>query len=397
MKGIYFDNAATTAVRPAALEAMLPYFKELFQNPSSLYSESDDARKAMADARATCAEAIGAKPEEIFFTGGGSEGDNWVIKGTAWTKGKARPTVITSAIEHHAVLHSVEFLKKQGFNTIFLPCTEDGTITPEILEQHITDDTCLVSIMFANNEVGTIQPIKELAEVAHKHGALFHTDAVQAVGHVALDVKDLGVDFLTAAGHKFGGPKGVGFAYIRKGLRIENLIHGGGQERYRRAGTENVAGIVGMAAALKEAIAEMPEENARLQGLRDQLIDGLLSAIPHSRLNGSRTHRLPSNVNLSFVGIEGETMLFDLEDNGFCCSTGSACASASLDPSHVLMAMGLAHEWAHGSVRLTLGPSTTQADVDSALKILPPIVARRREMSPLWHSYLAEQKEGNRS
>lgn len=395
MKGIYLDNAATTAVRPVALEAMMPYFKDLFQNPSSLYGASDQARTALAEARKICADAVGAGADEIFFTGGGSEGDNWVIKGTAWSKGKNRPTVITTAIEHHAVLHSAEFLKKQGFNVIYLPCDSEGTVSPETLEAHITDDTCLVSVMFANNEIGTIEPIKELAAVAHRHGALFHTDAVQALAHVPIDVKELDVDFLTAAAHKFGGPKGVGFAYIRKGLRIENLIHGGGQEKNRRAGTENIPGIAGMAAALKEAQAEMPGEIERLTALRDRLIDGLLQVIPYSRVNGSRTHRLPGNANLSFVGIEGETMLFDLQDDGLCVSTGSACASSSLDPSHVLMALGLPFEWAHGSVRLTLGRDSTPEDVDEALKVLPAIVARRRDMSPLWHSFLNEQKEGH--
>lgn len=398
MNPIYLDNAATTAVRPEVLEAMLPYFIEQYQNPSSLYSASDNVRQAVAQARHQVASVINANDDEIFFTAGGSEGDNWIIKGTAWSKGKSKPVLITSNIEHHAVLHSFDFLKKQGFEIRFVEVDHEGTVTPEALEKVIDQQTCLVSIMFANNEIGTIQPIAQLAKVAHDHGALFHTDAVQALTQVPIDVKALNVDFLTGAGHKFKGPKGVGFAYIRKGLRIENLIHGGGQEKFRRAGTENVPGIVGLGKAISLAASEMDSEIKRLSALRDRLIEGILKSVPHSQINGSRTHRLPNNVNCSFVGIEGETLLFDLDDNGLSASTGSACASASLDPSHVLMALGMPFEWAHGSVRMTLGHETTQEHIDAALKVLPQIISRRREMSPLWHQYLASLngKEGNK-
>lgn len=390
------DYAATTFVRPEVIEAMLPYFGAEFYNPSSLYSFSDHNKQAIAKARAQVAKVINASPDEIFFTAGGSEADNWALKGTAWAfaekKGKH---VITSCIEHHAVLHSADFLKKQGFDVTILPVDSDGVVKPEVLRAAMRPDTCLVSIMFANNEIGTIEPIKELAAVAHEFGALFHTDAVQAVTHTPIDVKDLDVDMLSAAGHKFYAPKGIGFLYIRKGLRIENLVHGGGQEKSRRAGTENVAGIVAIGAAIELAAQEMEKENARCASLRDRLIDGILSAVPHAKLNGSRTERLPGNANFSFVGIEGETLLLDLNDAGIAASTGSACASASLDPSHVLMSIGLKHEQAHGSVRLTIGHGTTDDDIDAVLDVLPKIVSRRREMSPLWFEYLESLKGGN--
>lgn len=396
MKKIYMDYAATTFVRPEVIEAMLPYFGAEFYNPSSLYSFSDHNKQAIAKARAQVAKVINASPDEIFFTAGGSEADNWALKGTAWAfaekKGKH---VITSCIEHHAVLHSADFLKKQGFDVTILPVDSDGVVKPEVLRAAMRPDTCLVSIMFANNEIGTIEPIKELAAVAHEFGALFHTDAVQAVTHTPIDVKDLDVDMLSAAGHKFYAPKGIGFLYIRKGLRIENLVHGGGQEKSRRAGTENVAGIVAIGAAIELAAQEMEKENARCASLRDRLIDGILSAVPHAKLNGSRTERLPGNANFSFVGIEGETLLLDLNDAGIAASTGSACASASLDPSHVLMSIGLKHEQAHGSVRLTIGHGTTDDDIDAVLDVLPKIVSRRREMSPLWFEYLESLKGGN--
>lgn len=390
------DYAATTFVRPEVIEAMLPYFGAEFYNPSSLYSFSDHNKQAIAKARAQVAKVINASPDEIFFTAGGSEADNWALKGTAWAfaekKGKH---VITSCIEHHAVLHSADFLKKQGFDVTILPVDSDGVVKPEVLRAAMRPDTCLVSIMFANNEIGTIEPIKELAAVAHEFGVLFHTDAVQAVTHTPIDVKDLDVDMLSAAGHKFYAPKGIGFLYIRKGLRIENLVHGGGQEKSRRAGTENVAGIVAIGAAIELAAQEMEKENARCASLRDRLIDGILSAVPHAKLNGSRTERLPGNANFSFVGIEGETLLLDLNDAGIAASTGSACASASLDPSHVLMSIGLKHEQAHGSVRLTIGHGTTDDDIDAVLDVLPKIVSRRREMSPLWFEYLESLKGGN--
>lgn len=391
MHTVYLDNAATTAVRREVLDAMLPFFSEEYFNPSSLYDFSDKARDAIKTARGQVAAAINASPNEIFFTAGGTEGDNWAVKGTAWSKGKNRPKLVTSPIEHHAVMHSMDFLKRQGFEVVTAPVDSDGVVTPEALEKVVDDKTCLVSIMFANNEIGTIEPIADLVKVAHAKGALFHTDAVQAMTQTDIDVKALGVDMLSAAGHKFHAPKGIGFIYIRKGLKIENLIHGGAQERNRRAGTENVPGIVGIGKAIELATAEMAEKNAKLCALRDRLIDGLLSSIPHSQLNGSRHSRLPNNVNVSFVGIEGETMLFDLDDAGVAVSTGSACASADLDPSHVLMALGMKHEWAHGSVRMTLNPQITEADIDYVLKTLPEIVARRRAMSPLWLDYIAAE------
>ncbi len=398
MKKVYMDYAATTFVRPEVIEAMLPYFGVEFYNPSSLYSFSDHNKEAIATARRQVADAINASPDEIYFTGGGSEADNWALKGTAWAfaekKGKH---LITSCIEHHAILHSMDFLKRQGFDVTFLPVDSEGFVKPEVLRAAMRPDTSIVSIMFANNEIGTIEPIKELAAVAHEFGALFHTDAVQAVTHTPIDVKDLGVDMLSSAGHKFYAPKGVGFLYIRKGLKIENLIHGGGQEKSRRAGTENVAGIVAIGKAIELASAGMDRENARLAALRDKLIDGILTAVPHAKLNGSRTSRLPGNANFSFVGIEGETMLLDLDDAGIAASTGSACASASLDPSHVLMSIGLKHEQAHGSIRLTMGHGTTEDDVDYVLETLPQIVKRRREMSPLWSEYLESLKGGKDS
>ncbi|EHM13851.1 MULTISPECIES: cysteine desulfurase NifS [Jonquetella] len=391
MRKVYMDNAATTAVRREVLDVMLPFFSEEYFNPSSLYDFSDKAREGVKKARQQVASVIGAQPDEVFFTGGGSEGDNWAIKGTAWSKGASRPKLVTSPIEHHAVLHTMDFLRRNGFEIVTVPVDGEGVVTPEALEKAVDDKTCLVSIMFANNEIGTIEPIAQLAKVAHAKGALFHTDAVQAMTQTPINVKELDVDMLSAAGHKFQGPKGVGFIYIRKGLKIENLIHGGGQEKSRRGGTENVPGIVGMGMAIELAAKEMTKKNATLSAMRDRLIDGLLAAVPHSRVNGSRKNRLPNNCNLSFVGIEGETMLFDLDDAGIAVSTGSACASASLDPSHVLMAIGLKHEWAHGSVRLTLGAHTTDEDIDYVLDVLPKIVARRREMSPLWHEFLAAE------
>ena len=391
MRKVYMDNAATTAVRREVLDVMLPFFSEEYFNPSSLYDFSDKAREGVKKARQQVASVIGAQPDEVFFTGGGSEGDNWAIKGTAWSKGASRPKLVTSPIEHHAVLHTMDFLRRNGFEIVTVPVDGEGVVTPEALEKAVDDKTCLVSIMFANNEIGTIEPIAQLAKVAHAKGALFHTDAVQAMTQTPINVKELDVDMLSAAGHKFQGPKGVGFIYIRKGPKIENLIHGGGQEKSRRGGTENVPGIVGMGMAIELAAKEMTKKNATLSAMRDRLIDGLLAAVPHSRVNGSRKNRLPNNCNLSFVGIEGETMLFDLDDAGIAVSTGSACASASLDPSHVLMAIGLKHEWAHGSVRLTLGAHTTDEDIDYVLDVLPKIVARRREMSPLWHEFLAAE------
>ncbi|MDD6308323.1 MAG: cysteine desulfurase NifS [Clostridia bacterium] len=382
---IYFDNAATTAVSPAVVESMLPWFTEKFGNPSSIfYTIGAEAGKGIDEAREWIAEAIGCEKTELFFTGSGSEADNWAVKGTALKSGKKH--IITSAIEHHAILHTCAFLEKQGYRVTYLPVNEKGLVSPADLEAEICEDTALVSIMLANNEIGTIQPIKELAEIAHKKGVLFHTDAVQAVGAIPVDVKELGVDMLSMSAHKFHGPKGIGALYIRKGLRPVQLIHGGGQERNMRAGTENTAYIVGMARAITDAVKNMEENSARISRLRDKLIEGVLSAVPETILNGDRENRLPGNANFSFRYIEGESLLLRLSLAGFAASSGSACASASLDPSHVLLAIGLPHEIAHGSLRISLGTENTEEEVDRFLQVLPPIVETLRQMSPLYEN-----------
>ncbi len=384
---IYFDNAATTAVSPAVRDAMLPYFTADFGNPSSIfYSLGADARKKMEEARETVAGILGCSAKEIYFTASGSEADNWAIKGAALKSGKKH--IITSAIEHHAVLHTCEFLEKQGFRVTYLPVDADGLVSPADLEAAICDDTALVSIMYANNEIGTIQPIRELAEIARKKGVLFHTDAVQAVGAVPVNPVELGVDMLSLSAHKFHGPKGIGALYIRKGVRIERLIHGGGQERGMRAGTENTAYIAGLAKALTDAATDLEEKTAYVRRLRDKLIQGVLSAVPYARLNGHSTCRLPGNANFSFRFIEGEGLLLHLSLAGFAVSSGSACASASLDPSHVLLAIGLPHEIAHGSLRVSLSADNTEEEVDAFLQALPPIVERLRQMSPLYEEFL---------
>jgi cysteine desulfurase len=394
-KLVYMDNSATTFAKPEVVEAMLPYFTEMFGNPSSMYRMSDLTRKAIATAREQVAKAINADPKEIFFTAGGSEGDNWALKGIAYANKNKGNHIITSEIEHHAILHSAKFLEKEGFEVTYLPVDEEGFVKPEDVKAAITDKTILVSIMFANNEIGTIMPVKEIAAVCKEKGVYFHTDAVQAVAHVPVDVKDLGVDMLSMAGHKFYGPKGVGAMYIRKGVKIENLIHGGAQEKGKRASTENTTGIVGIGKAIEIAVAELPEESVRLAKLRDKLIKGLMEKIPYAKLNGPKdgSKRNPNNVNMSFIGVEGETLLMDLDDKGICASTGSACASGSLDPSHVLLAIGCKHEVAHGSLRLTLGAGNTEEDVDYALEVIPEIVKRRREMSPLWADFLKQRGE----
>ena len=383
MKRIYMDHAATTAVRPEVLEAMLPYFSTEFGNPSSVYSWGRSARKALDSARDQVAALLGASASEIVFTSGGSEGANLAIKGVAWADQNRGKHIITSAIEHHAVLDTVLWLETQGFEVTILPVDEYGLVSPSQVEQALRPDTILVSIMHANNEVGTIQPISEIGAIVRRHGARFHTDAVQTAGVLELNVGALNVDLLSISAHKFYGPKGVGALYVRKGVRLSPLIHGGGQEKRRRAGTENTAGIVGLAKAFELAQRDRIAENQRLTALRDRLIEGLVK-IPHTRVNGSLEQRLPNNVNVCFEYIEGESMLLNLDLRGIAASSGSACTSGSLDPSHVLLAMGLSHEIAHGSLRLTLGRENTEADVDFVLQEIPGIVERLRAMSPLY-------------
>ena len=391
MKRIYLDNAATTAVHPQVIEKMLPYFTECYGNASSVHFVGRDARKALEESRRRVAAVLNCKPQEIYFTSGGTESDNWALKGAAFANRKKGNHIITSAIEHHAILHTCEFLEKQGFEITFVPVDEFGRVNPADVENAIKDTTILISIMAANNEIGTLQPIKEIAEIAHAHKVLFHTDAVQAIGAVKIDVQEIGCDMLSLSAHKFHGPKGVGVLYVKQGTRIENLLHGGAQERGRRATTENVAGIVGLAEAIELATADIDGKAAYLCNLRDQLIDGL-TALPHVRLNGHRTERLPGNVNISVRFIEGEALLLRLDMAGIAGSSGSACTSGSLDPSHVLLAIGLPHEIAHGSLRLSLTETNTQEDVDYVLNTLPGIISSLREMSPLYHDFMEEQK-----
>ena len=383
-KLIYMDHAATTPTRPEVVEAMLPYFHERFGNPSSLYSIARESKKVVESARETIARALGADPMEIFFTSGGTESDNWALKGVALANRKKGDHIITSAIEHHAVLHTAEYLEKQGFRVTYVPVDPSGLVDPGVIEDSITDKTVLISIMTANNEIGTIEPIREIGSIANNHGIPFHTDAVQAAGHIPLSVKDDEITLLSLSAHKFYGPKGIGVLYIKKGTRIDPLLHGGGQERNRRAGTENLAGIVGLATALDIAVRTMNEEGDRLRNLRDRLISGIESAVPHTRLNGHPTKRLPGNVNMSVEFIEGESMLLLLDGHGICASTGSACTSGSLEPSHVMMAIGLPHELAHGSLRLTLGEANTDEEVDKVLEVIPGVAAKLRAMSPLY-------------
>ena len=385
------DNAATTPVSPAVLEKMLPYFSECYGNANSIHSTGLDARKALNAARKKVAAALNCNPEEVYFTSGGSESDNWALKGVAFANRKKGNHIITSAIEHHAILHTCEWLEKQGFEITYVPVDADGLVNPADVEAAISDKTILISIMAANNEIGTIEPIEEIAKIAHAHHVLFHTDAVQAIGAIPVDVRAIGCDLLSLSGHKFHGPKGVGALYIKQGTRIDNLIHGGAQERGRRASTENVAGIVGMAEAIELATANIPEKAARISALRDQLIDGL-TALPYVRLNGHRTKRLPGNVNVSVRFIEGESLLLRLDLAGVAASSGSACTSGSLDPSHVLLAIGLPHEIAHGSLRLSLSDTTTQEEVDYVLSVLPGIIEYLRDMSPLYNDFMEAQK-----
>ena len=388
MKTTYMDYSATTYVKPEVLDAMMPFFTEKFGNPSSFYGISRETKMAVDNARAQVAKAINCDPNEVYFTGGGSEADNWAIKGIATAHMKKGNHIITTKIEHHAVLHTCEFLEKFGFEVTYLDVNEEGFVDLKQLEEAITDKTILVSIMFANNEIGTIQPIKEIGALCREKKVLFHTDAVQAIGSVPVDVKEMNIDLLSLAGHKLYGPKGLGALYIRKGVRIDNLIHGGGQERGRRAGTENIPGVVGLGKAIEIATENIEENRARLTVLRDKLIDGVLERIPYARLNGPRgDKRLPGNSNISFEFIEGESILLSLDFEGICASSGSACTSGSLDPSHVLLAIGLPHEKAHGSLRTTLGAASTEEDVEKLLNELPPIIERLRNMSPLWYDF----------
>ena len=388
-KLIYMDNAATTSTAPEVVSAMLPFFTEYYGNPSSVYNFAQKSKMAIEDAREIIADSIGAaKSNEIYFTGGGSESDNWALKSAAFGLRDKGNHIITTKIEHHAVLHTCEFLEKFGFEVTYLDVNEEGFIDLKQLESAITDKTILVSIMFANNEIGTIQPIKEIGAICREKKVLFHTDAVQAIGSVPVDVKEMNIDLLSLAGHKLYGPKGIGALYIRKGVRIDNLIHGGGQERGRRAGTENIPGVVGLGKAIEIATENIEENRARLTVLRDKLIDGVLERIPYARLNGPRgDKRLPGNSNISFEFIEGESILLSLDFEGICASSGSACTSGSLDPSHVLLAIGLPHEKAHGSLRTTLGAASTEEDVEKLLNELPPIIERLRNMSPLWYDF----------
>ena len=389
---VYADNAATTPVSQKVLDAMIPFFCEKFGNPSSLYSVGREAQKAVELAREQVARCLNAQPNEIFFTSGGSEADNWAIKGVAYEQAKrGKKHIITSKFEHHAVLHTVEALAKQGFSVTYLDVHHDGIIRPEELEAAIREDTALVSIMYANNEIGTIQPIADLGAICKRHKVLFHTDAVQAVGNVSIDVQQQNIDLLSLSGHKLHGPKGTGALYIRRGIQIQNLIEGGAQERGRRAGTENTAGIVGLGVAVEDACSHIEQRAKRLSLLRDRLIQGA-SKIDRSYLNGDATRRLPGNFNMCFEGIEGESLLLLLDMKGVCGSSGSACTSGSLDPSHVLLSIGLPHEIAHGSLRLSLSDQNTEEDVDYILEVLPQVVGRLREMSPLWEKIVSENR-----
>ena len=391
-KLLYLDNAATTKTAPEVVEAMLPYFTEKFGNPSSVYSFAAANKEVINQQRDAIAEMIGAKTNEIYFTGGGSESDNWALKCTAEAYANKGNHIITTKIEHHAILHTAEYLEKRGFEITYLDVDEDGKVKLDDLKAAIRPTTILISVMFANNEIGTIQPIKEIGEIAHEHGILFHTDAVQAFGQLPINVDECHIDMLSASGHKLNGPKGIGFLYIRKGVKIRSFVHGGAQERKRRAGTENIPGIVGLGVATKRAIATMQERTAKEIELRDYMIDRILKEIPYTRLNGHRIKRLPNNANFSFQFIEGESMLIMLDMDGICGSSGSACTSGSLDPSHVLLAIGLPHEIAHGSLRLTLSEEITKEDIDFVIEKLTKIIERLRSMSPLYEDFVKKSK-----
>ncbi len=390
---IYLDNAATTQVYPQVLDAMLPFFTEHYGNPSAIYSFANEAKKAVDQSRSTIADLIGAQSDEIYFTGGGSESDNWALVATAEAYEKKGKHIITSKIEHHAILHTCEYLEKRGYEITYIDVDEKGTIKLDELEAAIRPDTILISVMAANNEIGTIQPLKEIGAIARKHDVLFHTDAVQAFAHIPINVDEMNIDMLSASGHKIHGPKGIGIMYIRKGVKIRSFIHGGAQERRRRAGTHNVPGIVGMGKAAELAKANMDNTIKQVSELRDYLIKRVLDEIPYTRLNGHETNRLPNNANFCFRFIEGESMLILLDQNGICGSSGSACTSGSLDPSHVLLAIGLPHEIAHGSLRLTLSEQTTKEDIDYTVDKLKGIIERLRSMSPLYEDFVKNHKE----
>lgn len=391
-KCIYMDNAATTQVYPEVFEAMKPYFTEFYGNPSSIYSFAGNSKKAVEDSRKTIADFLGAKTEEIYFTGGGSESDNWALKATADAYGNKGKHIITSKIEHHAILHTCEYLEKKGFEVTYLDVDENGFVNPADVEKAIRPDTILISIMTANNEIGTIEPIAEIGKIAKEHGVLFHTDAVQAFGHIPMNVDEMNIDMLSASGHKINGPKGIGIMYIRKGVKIGSFVHGGAQERQRRAGTHNVPGIVGIGKAVELARDNMKERMEYETKLRDHLISRVMEEIPYAKLNGDKVKRLPNNINVCFRFIEGESMLILLDQNGVCGSSGSACTSGSLDPSHVLLAIGLPHEIAHGSLRLTLSEKNTMEEVDFTVDKLKGIIERLRSMSPLYEDFVKNNK-----
>lgn len=391
-KIVYLDHSATTYVKKEVLDEMLPYFTEKFGNPSSLYSISRTTRSAVDTAREKVANALGSRTDEIYFTAGGSEADNWTLKGVAAANKNKGNHIITTKIEHPAVLNACKYLSKNGFEITYLSVDEDGLISLDELKNSIKDTTILISVMFANSEIGTVQPIKEIGAIAKEKGILFHTDAVQAIGHINIDVNEMNIDLLSLAAHKFYGPKGIGALYIRKGTKIDNIIHGGGQERKKRAGTENVPGIVGLGKAIELATTNMEVKNKAMAEKRDRLLKGILEKIPYTKVNGSLEKRLPHNINVSFEFIEGEGLLLLLDLAGICASTGSACSSGSLDPSHVLLAIGLPHEIAHGSLRLTLGEGTTEEEIDYVLEKLPQIVQRLRDMSPLYDKVIKEGK-----
>lgn len=389
---IYLDNAATTRTAPEAVEAMLPYFTEFYGNASSIYKLGSESKKATIKARETIAGTLGVEPNEIYFTAGGSESDNWALKATFEAYRNKGKHIITSKIEHHAILHTCEYLEKSGAEITYLDVDENGLVDLDQLRKAIRPDTILISIMYANNEIGTIQPIKEIGEIAAEHGVLFHTDAVQAYGQIPIRVDELHIDMLSASGHKLNGPKGIGFLYINKKVRIRSFVHGGQQERGRRAGTENVPGIVGLAAAVERAFRIMEEKTRKEIELRDYFISRIQKEIPYAKLNGHPVKRLPNNINFSFEFIEGESMLIMLDMKGICASSGSACTSGSLDPSHVLLAIGLPHEKAHGSLRLTLSEENTKEEMDIVAEELKLIVERLRGMSPLWEDFIKNQK-----
>lgn len=391
-KLIYLDNAATTKTAPEVVEAMLPYFTEYYGNASSIYELAGESKKAMNEGRAKIADVLGANANEIYFTGGGSEADNWALKATYEAYKNKGNHIITTKIEHHAILHTCEWLEKQGARITYLDVDENGIIRLEDLEKALTPETILISVMAANNEIGSIQPIKEIGAIAKEHGILFHTDAVQAFGQLPINVDECHIDMLSSSAHKINGPKGIGFLYIRKGVKIRSLIHGGAQERKRRAGTENIPGIVGYGVAAERAARTMEERTAKEREVRDYLINKIETEIPYCRLNGHRTLRLPNNVNFSFQFIEGESLLIMLDMEGICASSGSACTSGSLDPSHVLLAIGLPHEIAHGSLRLTISEETTKEDVDFVVEKIKEIVTRLRSMSPLYEDFIKKQK-----